>query len=123
MAEKINHWCIICGKGYHACDACDKVRTFTPWRKLADTPEHYQIYLVLKQYKNKVISKAEAKTMLNNIGLADMDSFKDGVNKLIAEIFRDDVANKKTNRKSVALKPAPIETIGNESDIDGAAEI
>lgn len=103
MAEKINHWCIICGKGYHACDACDEVKTFTPWRRLVDSPEHYQVYLIVRDYGAKLISKAEAKNMLNNTDISDMSSFKDGVRNILTEILREDPVSKRVNKRALPL--------------------
>lgn len=102
MSNKINHWCIICGKGYHACDSCDSVKSFMPWRILADTAEHYKIYMVIKQYNSKMITKNEAKTMLSNIDLGGMDSFKDGAKSILDEILKEDTPSRKPNKKRAA---------------------
>lgn len=101
MAEKINHWCIICGKGYHACDDCAKIKAFKPWRTLADTPEHFQIYSVLQDYNNKLISRTEAREMLSNIDLSEKRSFKEGVKKVIDEILSKDSSTPKRAKKSL----------------------
>lgn len=41
------HRCIICGKSYKFCDSCRKACTYTPWRVIADTPECYQVHLLI----------------------------------------------------------------------------
>ena len=58
MSKEINHWCVVCGKGYHACDSCNEIKSFTPWRSLTDSIEHFKIFTVLKEpyqtmYNNK----------------------------------------------------------------------
>ncbi len=106
MSNKINHWCIICGKGYHACDSCDSVKSFTPWRALADTADHYKIYLVIKQYNSKMITKNEAKTILENVDLTGMDSFKDSVKDILNEIFKENSSVRKSNKKKVVEEVA-----------------
>ena len=116
MSNKINHWCIICGKGYHACDSCDSVKSFTPWRALADTADHYKIYMVIKQYNSKMINKNEAKTMLSNIDLTGMDSFKDSVKSVLNEILKEDVPARKLNKKKVVEEV--IEQPTTESDTE-----
>ena len=88
MTEKINHWCVVCGKGYHACDACDETKSFIPWRRITDTPEHYQVYLIIKQYRSGVMSKQQAKAMLSDIGVTDTKEFKDDVKKVLREILK-----------------------------------
>ena len=99
MSNKINHWCIICGKGYHACDSCDSVKSFTPWRAIADTVDHYKIYMVIKQYKSNLITKEEARAMLLNIDLTGMGNFKDSVKKRLDEILKEDVPVRKQSKK------------------------
>lgn len=96
MSKEINHFCIICGKGYHACDSCDEVKTFTPWRSLTDTIEHFQLYMVLQDYINKRITKAEAKKELSNFDLSEKDSFKDSAKNAINEILSTKIAKTKT---------------------------
>ena len=76
MSKEINHWCVVCGKGYHACDSCEKIKSYTPWRTLTDTIEHFAIFTVLKDYNNKVIDKQEARKLLENSDLSGRDSFK-----------------------------------------------
>ena len=71
MSKEINHWCVVCGKGYHACDSCNETKSFTPWRSLTDTIEHFKLFTILKDYNNKLIDKKEAKKMLSNIDLSD----------------------------------------------------
>ena len=43
-----NHTCIICGRRYHACDACRNVTLFTPWRTVACTADCYSLYLLIR---------------------------------------------------------------------------
>lgn len=116
MSKKINHWCVVCGKGYHACDSCDEMQSFTPWRKMTDTPEHYKIFLLVKQYNNNLISKAEAKTMLANINISDIDTLKDDVKKVLNEILAEDVAVKKSKKKAVKSEDVETDIITEESD-------
>lgn len=99
MAKEINHWCVVCGKGYHACDSCNETKSFTPWRTLTDSIEHFKIFTILKNYNNKLIDKNEAKRLLSNMDLSDKDSFKDGSKKLLDEIFKEDVVVKKSTKK------------------------
>lgn len=87
MSEKINHWCILCGKGYHACDSCNEIKTYSPWRTLTDTIEHFKIFIVLKDFHNKIISKEEAKAKLSEYDLSEKDSFKDSAKNVLNEIF------------------------------------
>lgn len=108
--KEINHWCVLCGAGYHSCDTCSKEKHFTPWRTLTDTMEHYKIFMVLKNYNNKLISKEEARELLADLNLSGQDSFKESAKNLLADIFSEtsietsvdnteNTAQKKKNRK------------------------
>ena len=99
MSKEINHWCVVCGKGYHACDSCNEIKSFTPWRSLTDSIEHFKIFTVLKDYNNKLIDKNEAREMLSNVNLSDKDSFKESSKKLIDEIFKEDAVTSKASKK------------------------
>lgn len=103
MDQKINHWCILCGKGYHACDACNEVRTFAPWRAFTDSIDHFKIFSVLKDYNNRIITKDEAKELLSHVNLGDKDSFKENSRKLIDEIFKKDIAPESKSIKKGAI--------------------
>lgn len=37
--------CVVCGREYETCAYCEQVRTYTPWRVIACSPECYQVYL------------------------------------------------------------------------------
>ena len=122
MAEKINHWCVLCGTGYHACDTCDEIKSFVPWRKLTDTVMHYQVFTVLRDYVNKLISKAEAKEMLSRLDVSDRDNYKDSAKKVLDEIFAEDnVARKNSKRKTTTTKE-PVAPEIEEVDSDNAEE-
>jgi len=83
--ENINHWCSVCGKGYHTCDSCRNTQSFTPWRSITDTIEHYKIHLIITDYQNGYMSKEEANKKLANICF-QISELKEGVQKVINEI-------------------------------------
>jgi hypothetical protein len=115
MSKEINHWCVVCGKGYHACDSCNETKSFTPWRTLTDSIEHFKIFTVLKDFNNKLISKKEARELLSNVDLSDKDSFKDSAKSVLAEIYKDDVVETKTTRKRNKVV-AEIEVTENNTE-------
>lgn len=85
--RKINHWCVLCGKGYHACDQCSKTTSFTPWRTLTDTLEHFRIFMVLKDYNNKIIDRENAKELLSALDLSGQETYRESARKLLADIY------------------------------------
>lgn len=118
MSNKINHWCVVCGTGYHACDTCDEIKSFTPWRALTDTVEHYQIFLILKQFNNGIIDKEEAKSMLSGLDLSKRDTFKESAKNVLNEIFKEETQTRKSVRKK-----SVEDTVQNNDDIDGDVRI
>lgn len=121
MAKKINHWCAVCGKGYHCCKSCTEEVAFKPWRTIADTPEHFQIFTILQDYHNGVIDKSEAKVMLSVADLSNKDTFKDNVRKLLNEIFDGEPkpATKNTKKKTeTAVTPVVSETADSAPESD-----
>ncbi len=113
MSKEINHWCVICGNGYHACDTCNEIKKITPWKKLTDTIEHYKIFTVLKDYNNKVINKREAKKMLSGIDLSGRENFKESAKNLLNDIFGVMENNDKEVDNIVTKN---IDTIANEAE-------
>ena len=99
MAQKINHWCVLCGKGYHACDSCNEIKSLAPWRVFTDTIEHYKIFSVLKDFNNHVISKDEARELLSNLDLSGKDSYKGSAKKVLNEIYKEDSVARVSTRK------------------------
>lgn len=91
--QDINHYCIVCGTGYHACDSCSEVKQFKPWRVLTDTIEHFKIYMTLNSYNNKKISKQEAQEELKSLNLVGWESFKESSKKVIRELLESENTN------------------------------
>lgn len=106
--RETNHWCVLCGTGYHACDTCNKVKSFTPWRTLTDTIEHYKIFMILKDYNNKIINREQAKELLLKLDLSDKDTYKDSAKNILVDIYAEtiiendnvDTLSKRKARKS-----------------------
>ena len=105
--RKINHWCVLCGIGYYACDTCNNVKTFTPWRTLTDTIEHFKIFAILRDYNNKIIDRKTAQELLKNLDLSDKENYKDSVKKVLLDIYTEintetdniETSSKRKNRK------------------------
>lgn len=122
MAKNINHWCVLCGTGYHACDTCDEIKSFVPWRRLTDTAMHYQVFTVLREYVNKVISKAEAKEMLSRLDISDRATYKDSAKKILDEILTEDSAPRKNQKKKTAMIKETVTPETEEANSDNVEE-
>lgn len=89
MAEKINAYCTICGKGYHLCVSCGNHR-LNPWKKLTDTPEHYKIHQILSGFSNGIYTKDETRDKLMNVNLSDSDTYIDSVKSLLNTVLTEE---------------------------------
>lgn len=85
--KELNHTCAICGVKYNHCNSCDTITSFTPWRAIVDSIEHYKIFLIIRDYHNKHISKEEAKSQLKDINLEDINTFVYEIQNKILEIL------------------------------------
>ena len=116
MTQEINHYSVVCGKGYHACDSCSEVKTFMPWRILTDTSEHFKIYTVLTEYRDKIITKTKAKEILANCDLTNMDTYKESAKKLLNEILGETQKVSKKNKEFAIKAENTIEPVENITD-------
>lgn len=90
-------WCRVCGKEYDVCPTCASVRTYTPWRTICDTSQHYQIWVIVDQYKKGVIGKTAARKMLQRVRIkvGDAKGYIPAVRDMIQEILREPAAAKR----------------------------
>lgn len=86
MSEYLNATCSICGEKYHRCDDCTKSK-MNPWRSIVDTVDHYKIFLTIRDYNNKYITKEKAQEQLHNIDLTGLDNFIPEIKNVINEIL------------------------------------
>lgn len=83
--------CQICNTEYKHCPECDKANSY---RKVADNPTCYKIYMVLYELRTGIIDNARAKEELATIGVTTktLRNFKliDAVYDRIAEIVKEE---------------------------------
>lgn len=95
----INHYCVICGTGYHSCDSCNEIRKFKSWQKITDTSNHYKIYQILNDYSYKIISIKMAQELLNKCDVHDYKTFKPNIIKMIDEILSYKIEKPQQHKK------------------------
>lgn len=93
---KATHKCIICGTKYNSCDICDR---YPSWKAIADTEEHFTIYLLIKEYRcggdiKSIISKLKSLGVTKD-NLDDYPSAKE----VLEEIMSKDVVVRKSKGK------------------------
>lgn len=74
--------CWICGKKYHYCPHCNR---YEKWMETACCSEHYEINLILDEYRNGIVNKSQATEMFKNIGIDDNYDFS----KILSAVARD----------------------------------
>ena len=120
MSEKYNATCSICGKPYKICRTCQEIKSFTPWRTITDTLQHYTLFLVLSEY-SRTKDKAKAKDELSKCDLSEKELFKDSVKNMIDEIMKEDVikiieeTSEETVKENVEIKPQKATRKGRTS--------
>ena len=99
-----NHFCKICGKGYNACDTCINQKNYAAWRAIACTQDHFQAYMVLYEYGNRTLKKADAKEMLSKVDIEGWEGYAAHNKDIIAEILSED-------EKPIEVIPEPLKAI------------
>ena len=120
MAQELNATCDICGKKYHICSSCKEVKSFTPWRTVTDTMQHYLIFLALSEY-TKTKDKEKAKEELSKCDLSELDTFNENIKTVIREIMAEgkekivETVSEENVKENVEIKPQKTTRKGRTS--------
>ena len=114
MAQELNATCDICGKKYHICSSCKEVKSFTPWRTVTDTMQHYLIFLALSEY-TKTKDKEKAKEELSKCDLSELDTFNENIKSAIKEIMAKEKNVETVSEENVEIKPQKTTRKGRTS--------
>ena len=118
MSQELNATCDICGKKYHICSSCKEVKSFTPWRTVTDTMQHYIIFLALSEY-TKTKDKEKAKEELSKCDLSELDTFNENIKTAIKEIMAEEknveTVSEETVEENLEIKPQKTTRKGRTS--------
>ena len=120
MSQELNATCDICGKKYHVCNSCKEVKSFTPWRTVTDTMQHYLIFLALSEY-TKTKDKEKAKEELSKCDLSELDTFNENIKTVIKEIMAEgkekivETVSEENVKENVEIKPQKTTRKGRAS--------
>ena len=118
MSQELNATCDICGKKYHICSSCKEVKSFTPWRTVTDTMQHYIIFLALSEY-TKTKDKEKAKEELSKCDLSELDTFNENIKSAVKEIMAEEknveTVSEETIGENVEIKPQKTTRKGRTS--------
>lgn len=106
MAAKNMSNCFLCGAEYEVCKMCQNVMQYTPWRRECDTARHWQIYMIVKDFRAGVLKADEAKKQLDHlkVTIAEVKTFVSSVQATLLPLFEEKKVVVKENTKS--NKPA-----------------
>lgn len=87
MNGRPNLTCAVCGQPYYCCPDSLSVKSFTPWKRITDTLDHYRIFLIIQDYTNGTISRDEAAAKLSACDLAHKAAFREDIRTAIDTIL------------------------------------
>ncbi len=85
-----NKTCIVCGKTYTYCPNCSSYSKYPLWYDLFDGENCYEIYDACASYRDKIITKENAKKKLDKCNINNITSTK--LKSLVNEIVSVDKA-------------------------------
>lgn len=89
MSKSIDHFCAVCNIGYHSCDLCKDVQTYTPWRSICCTQRHYQVYIAISSLRGGIMTPNEVKEYLERVGVTvdEIKTFIPAVQEILLPIM------------------------------------
>lgn len=75
--------CWICDKEYDYCPHCKRYETL---KSKTCSGEHYQIHIILQEFREGVLTKAQAKKKFNNIGIDKESDFSNMIPAVAKDI-------------------------------------
>ena len=90
MAENNNATCSICGSKYYACFSCKEAMNLHPWKLHCCSVDCYKVFQTVRGFSTGVYSKDEFKSKLQNIGLSNLENYRDHIKALIKDALKED---------------------------------
>lgn len=102
--KKRTRKCIVCGVEYTYCNNCREYASQPSWKNIYHDENCRNIMNIATEYMAGNLTKADAKSKLDDCDLTNKKNFKESILKTIAEIY----AAKKTAKTDDAKAPAEI---------------
>lgn len=117
QTQNNNATCQTCGSPYHVCRSCKEMNDsgIFNWRANCDTPECFQIFLIVLDYRDGGIGKREAKKQLMKLGYEKYIKVDNAVKRIVDSIMEPDYVEP----EPVHQLSDDIEECLSESDIVG----
>ena len=104
MAKTKARKCVVCGKEYEYCNRCSSHASKPTWMALYHDDNCRSIMNIATEYMADNITKADAKSQLDNCDLTNKKNFKESIVKAINEIC----ATKKAAKVDIAIADEEI---------------
>lgn len=99
MAKTKARKCIVCGKEYEYCNRCSSHANMPTWMALYHDENCRSIMNIATEYVAGNITKADAKSQLDDCDLTNKKNFKESVVRAIDEICSVKKSPKKENEQ------------------------
>ena len=108
--QKLDHKCIVCGTMYESCDNCKQIKSYTPWRSLCDSWDHYQIYLLIRTFQEGLDTKENLQAQLKKLGVTSGSyaNWPEGTKKLLNQIFETPKKKKSVKVETIMQDEYPV---------------
>lgn len=87
MAKTKTRKCIVCGEEYEYCNRCSSHANMPTWMALYHDENCRSIMNIATEYMANNITKADAKSQLDNCDLTNKKNFKESVVNAVNEIY------------------------------------
>lgn len=117
MAAKNMSNCFLCGAEYEVCKMCQNVMQYTPWRRECDTARHWQIYMIVKDFRSGVLKADDAKKQLDHlkVTISEVKTFVPSVQSTLLPLFEEKkVIRENTKSNKAAKKIVVAEEVAEE---------
>ena len=98
MAKVKTRKCIVCGTEYEYCNRCSSHAAMPTWMALYHDDNCRSVMNIATEYMAGNLTKADAKSQLDNCDLSNKKNFKESVVKVLNEIY----TTKKTGKVDIS---------------------
>lgn len=116
---KTNRVCKTCGKQYYYCSNCNKSLSSPQWMLMWDTENCKNIFEIVSNYVQGVISKDVARKQLEKCDLKNRYSFNDNIRKAVDEILaKESVREKEVEKTPETKETKEVKEVSETKEVD-----
>lgn len=99
MTERKTRTCAVCRNQYQFCPVCNEDAEKPTWYFTFCSDNCHNLYKVMADFENELISDIEAKERLNKLDLSKRDNFGESYQKSFKKIMKSKMPVKKAGSK------------------------